>query len=281
MAYTSMSTTSDGALLAPEQVADLLVVPVVEESIAAQVATVVTTGSTSYRIPYVAEDPAAAWVAEGAEIVPDNLDTDEVTVTPPKVAGLTVISRELAEDSDPAAAEQVGAGLARDIARKIDAAFFGSTTTNGPDGLESLTTSTASETGTEWKNADPFVAAVFTAAGEGATLTAFVANPADAKVLATLKAGTGSNVPLLQPDPTAPLRSIIAGVPLFVSSAVTAGTVWGIPKDRVFVVIRDDTRIEVDNSVYFTSDRVAVKATMRVGIGYPQPLAIVKINHGS
>ena len=40
-------------------------------------------------------------------------------------------------------------------------------------------------------------------------------------------------------------------------------------------MIRAGTRIEVDRSVFFTSDRVAVKATMRVGFGFPAP--VVKV----
>lgn len=34
------------------------------------------------------------------------------------------VSRELADDSNPAAANVVGQGLARDIARRVDRAFY-------------------------------------------------------------------------------------------------------------------------------------------------------------
>jgi HK97 family phage major capsid protein len=63
-------------------------------------------------------------VAEGAEITPSDPTLQELVVTPPKVAGLTIVSREMADDSDPAAAQVVGDGLARDIARRIDQAAF-------------------------------------------------------------------------------------------------------------------------------------------------------------
>lgn len=39
----------------------------------------------------------------------------------------------------------------------------------------------------------------------------------------------------------------ILGVPLLISPSVTAGVVWGIPRDRVIAVIRDDSRIETDS----------------------------------
>ncbi len=68
----------------------------------------------------MAADPTASWVAEGAGIVPCDPTLSELVVTPAKVAGLTIISRELADDSNPAAAQVVGQGLARDIARRVD-----------------------------------------------------------------------------------------------------------------------------------------------------------------
>lgn len=269
---------SGGPILSPEDVGALLVRPALNFAVAENVTTIVTTSSHDYRIPIVAEDPSAAWVAEGDEITPDDMDLSEVTVTPAKVAGLTIISRELAEDTDPAAAQIVGTGLARDIARKVDAAFFGGLPLPAPAGLESLTTATVTGTFT---NTDPFAEAISVAEQAGAVITGFVTDPATALTLAQVKDEDGSQRPLLGTDPSQPTRRLIAGVPLHVSPAVTPGTVWGIPRDRTYLVVRDGARIEVDRSVYFTSDRVAVRATMRAGFGYPHPAAVVKITAAS
>ena len=92
-----------------------------------------------------------------------------------------------------------------------------------------------------------------------------------------LKQATGSNLPLLGSDPTVATRRTILGAPLFVSPAVAASTAWGIPADRAMVVMRDDVRLEVSRDAYFSSDRVAVKATMRVGFAFPHPAAVVKV----
>ena len=81
------------------------------------------------------QDPAAAWTQEGAEINVSDAVLDEITVTPKKLAGLVVVSNELAADSSPAALGVVGQGLVRDLRRKIDAAYFTATTLNGPSGL--------------------------------------------------------------------------------------------------------------------------------------------------
>jgi hypothetical protein len=48
------------------------------------------------------------------------------------------ISNESANDSSPAAQNVVGQSIARDLARKVESAFFGATVSNGPSGLESV-----------------------------------------------------------------------------------------------------------------------------------------------
>ena len=93
-----------------------------------------------------------------------------------------------------------------------------------------------------------------------------------ALTIAKIKAATGSNEPLLSDRG----RSVL-GVPLLVSSAVTAGTIYGIDSRFVQIVVRDNTRLEVDRSAYFATDQVGVKATMRVGFAFMHPGALVKI----
>lgn len=276
----ALSTTSGASLLTPEQVGELLVRPAMAASVAAQVATVVNISTNSYRIPIVAEDPTAAWVAEGEEITPDDPTLTELDVVPRKVAGLTIISSELANDTSPAAAETVGQGLARDIARRVDQAFFGNLSAPAPAGLGSLTpVAVAALNG--FDNVDAFAEAISETEQAGAVMTSWVTSPATALTLAMIRDATGSNRPLLSPDPTVPTRRQILGLPLYTSPYVTDGVVWGIPRDRVQLVVRQDATVEADRSVFFTSDRVAVRAIMRVGFGFPHAAAIVKITEAA
>ncbi|GAB3742458.1 phage major capsid protein [Microlunatus parietis] len=267
----------------PQDIGDLVTRPVTQESVAITAAGSIRASedANSYRVPLVAADPTAAWTAEGAEITATDAQFDEVADTFHKLAGLTIISRELAEDTSPDAAQQVGFGLARDIARKLDAAFFGSrgASTLQPLGLADLTGTNTIDAGAAWGNADPFTEAVYAAEGEGAALSAFVANPVDALALSSIKEQTGSNKALLQPDATQANRRLVAGVPLLTSPAVAPGTVWGIPgAGRVVIVIRDDVRLEISREAYFSSDRVGVKATLRATFLYPHELAIQEIS---
>src|SRR5215218_9357339 len=92
-----------------------------------------------------------------------------------------------------------------------DAAFFTNTTTNGPSGLGSLTTSTASAGGS-WSDFDWAEAAKSAAEVLHTEITSFVTSPATALALSTVKQfGTaGSNVPLLAPNATQPAARTIA-----------------------------------------------------------------------
>lgn len=129
---------SGARILRPEVVAALIVQPLALDSVAATVSTVIQTESHSTRFPVVKQDPTTAWTLESHEIDVSDASVDEINCVPSKLAGLTIISAELADDSNPAALEVVGAGLVRDLQTRLDAAFFGNTTTNGPSGLESL-----------------------------------------------------------------------------------------------------------------------------------------------
>jgi HK97 family phage major capsid protein len=282
----TLTTGTAGPLLTPEQVEDLLIKPVLTASVALNplCSRVLRPTASSVRLPAVTADPTAAWVAEGAEIPISDLTTAEIDVVTRKVAGLSVVTSELAEDSNPEATAEVGRGLARDIARKVDAAFFGDGTAQSgeqPDGLASLTVGAGGvqdiAAGTAPTDLDAFAEAQMLAANVGAQLTAFVTNPVTALVLANLKEATGSGKPLLQPDPTQPTRRMIFGVPLLTSPEAPVGTVWGLPAERVVTAVRRDSEVKADRSVFFTSDRVAVRATCRVGFGFPHTAALVRI----
>lgn len=271
--------TSNLRSISPDQVEQLIVQPVESASVALQAATLVTTAATRTKIPRVTADPSASWVAEGAEIGTSDPTVDDITVTPEKLAGLVVVSTEAAEDTSPAAADMIGDGLARDIAKKLDAAFFGSSPdgSSQPDGLEDLAGVSEVDAGTAWANLDPFAAAISNAEGHGLAVSSFVANPADALALSQLKESTSSIRPLLGADATLATRRVVLGVPLLVSSAVTQGTIWGIPRERAVVVRRQDVDLDVDTSAHFTSYRTAIRAIMRVGFGFTDPATIQKV----
>jgi HK97 family phage major capsid protein len=131
-----------------------------------------------------------------------------------------------------------------------------------------------------YANVDAFSDALYTSANNNGIITSWVTNPSTAMALSKLKAGTALNSPLLQPDPTKPGQRQILGVPLLTSPAVPTANnqVWGIPAQFCYLVIRSGAEVISDSSVFFTSHRVALRAILRCGFGFPHPPSIVKIS---
>jgi len=273
------NTTTFAPILAPEQIADLVITPLIAQSIAGQAMTTVQTSSHQYRLPIVTADPSASFVAESAEIPATDAAVTELLCTPAKLAALSVISQELSDDSTPAAAAVIGEGILRNLQRVLDTALFSATTPNGPGGLPGVSGVSTVSAGAAYANVDAFSDALYTSANNNGEITSWVTNPATAMVLSKLKTGTGFNSPLLGVDPTQPGKRQILGVPLLTSPAVptTNNQVWGIPQQFCFFVIRTGAEVLSDRSVFFTSHRVAIRATLRCGFAFPYPPSIVKI----
>lgn len=282
-----MANSSTLSVLTGEQVAPLIVEPLTRESVAMAASTVARTDQAEYRIPRITADPSADWIGPNTEIEASEATGADLTVTPAKVAGISYIANELANDSDPAAAGIIGQRLAVDIARRIDRAFFGTVITAPADpdynavrpvGLESITgPSLNTIDAIPTSGLDVYIDALAAAEGEGVELTSWVLNPTDAATLAKVKTGTGSNVLLLGGGAeNGPSRTIL-GIPVRTSPHVTAGTAWGIPAARTFVVLRRDTEVVIDRSARFEFDQTAIRAICRIGFGFPHARGIVRI----
>lgn len=274
-----MLTTSNTQALLVDDVAALVVLPTLALTAAGdpRVASTVYTSSHTLRVPRVTGDPSAAWVAEGEEIPTSDAVLDELDVTPSKLAGLSIITSELANDSSPAAASQIGAGLSRDLARKLDAAFFGALPSPAPAGLGALSGVQSVVAAGAFGSTDSFSKAVSLAEGVGATTTAFIVGPSTALSLATLKETNGSLKPLLGGDGTAATQRLIGGIPVIVSAAVPPNVAWAVDSSRILTVIRQGATVVADSSQYFSSDRVAIRATLRAAFGFVHPQSVVKI----
>ncbi|VEI03742.1 Predicted phage phi-C31 gp36 major capsid-like protein [Acidipropionibacterium jensenii] len=274
----SMLTTNAKSSFLPDQIEALVVKPVIAASVAIQAVGSTAVDGNVVRVPIVDAFPTASWTDEGAEIVASDASLGEVASGFYKLAGLSIVSSELAEDSNPDILNIVGQGLSNDIAASLDKAFFGShgKTLNMPKGLKDLT-GVNKVTGA-LANLDVFLEAIYGAQGVGANLATFVANPADALKIAKLKESTSSNRGLVQPDPTRPGVSQVSGVPVLPSPAVTEGEIWGLPgAGRVVVAIRKGTELATSSDAMFTSDRLAIRATMRAAFLFPHEAAIQKI----
>ncbi|MFF8016422.1 phage major capsid protein [Streptomyces sp. NPDC007929] len=265
----------------PPEFGELVTKPVEALSVAMQTGSIVNTGAREYRVPILASDVTIGAVAEGAEIQPSDAVFDEITVVPAKFAGLTIISREMANDSNPSASDQVGRSIARQIANSVDNALLNSLASPNPEGLATLEGISTVDAPVAYTNLDPFEHALSLSEAAGGNVNAWIMSAATALEVAQLKTATGSNQALLNGDLTAEGRRTILGRPVFVSPYAPADAVYGISKADALIVVREDTSVEVDKSVFFTSDRVAVKGTMRVGFAFPRAAAHVRIQNAA
>lgn len=96
---TLMSSGADGLL--PAEYGAVVEQPVAEMSVAFQAGTLVSTGAHTFHVPVLTKDVVLGPVAEGTEITPSDAEFDEIAVTPVKWAGLSIITRELFDDSSP------------------------------------------------------------------------------------------------------------------------------------------------------------------------------------
>lgn len=268
---TLLEAAAGGIL--PQEYSDLVIKAIAAQALPFNpaLASLVTTNSATFNIPIVEKDAGAAWVVEGGEITPDDPVLSELPVTPAKVAGLTIISRELARDSSPDAQQIVADGLAREIVRKINAAWLGNLPDPAPKGLASLAATPVATPLGALQNLDPFAQAVSLAEVEGGTITGWVLSPTDALSVAILKTGEGSNQTLTQTP-----RSILER-PVFVNANVPAGTAWGVDATTAITVLREDLELAISGDAFFTSDRIAIRSTARIGFGFPHPEVISRI----
>jgi HK97 family phage major capsid protein len=274
------TTGTFGPILTPDQIGDIIIRPLIQQSIAGQVLETVMTGSHEYRIPIITEDVTAAFTAESAEIPVSDAAVSELKAVPAKLSALTVISNELAADADPAALEQVGQGIVRQLSAMTDKALFSASTTDGPAGVPGISGISTVDAGAAYSNVDPFSDAIFAAANHNGVVTAFVTHPDTAAALAKLKTATNYNTPLLQPDPSQPGKRQILGAELLTSPHVDTANndVWAFSKSQSFFVVRENAEVESDRSVFFTSAQTAIRGIVRLTFAFPQPAAIVKIS---
>jgi HK97 family phage major capsid protein len=151
-------------------------------------------------VPVVESDVTSGFVNENEEIDLSDPTLGSVQVTVRKLASLTRLSRQAAEDSDPASAVVVGDSISRDLAFKTDMAFIAASTAKGPVGLGSLVGNGAQAVDVVGAigDLDPFVSAIGKLEAHGAQATCFIADSRTWTGMALLRqfdGATQSNLP--------------------------------------------------------------------------------------
>jgi HK97 family phage major capsid protein len=277
----SVLTSTSGASGLIQLIQTEVIQPLERGSIAGRVSTTFRSQSSRVEVPVIASDPAVGWIAEGAEITSVDPTFTTISVIPKKLAGVTAITNEMIASGSRDAVTLVMDSLVRDFSHKLDAAYFGSVS-GAPTGLASLSGVTALTT--DLVTLDVFDEARIEAAKLNESVGAFVTDPDTLLALATAKESTTSRRPLLQPvaaegalRETDAVSVVVSGVPVYASSAVAAGVIWGVPKRTSVLIVSGDPELAISADAGFKSDVTWVRATLRVGFAFPKPSSIVRI----
>lgn len=278
----ALLTTSapTGVSLSPEERAQLIIQPLERDSLALRTARVLRTIRDQVQVPLLADDVPTDFVAEGAELPQGEPVVNEATLRPRKIAAMTVLSSELAEDSEPEAVSLIGQSIARSIRTKLDQAYLFAATGGLPSpGV--LTGTSIVDGGVLGANLDAISDAITTVEANGGTANVITMSPATWGRIAKVKTEGTSNAPLLGVDGTPVGERSLFGVPVFVDSAVVADVIGVWDSNAVAVALRRDVKVESDTSRYFDTDSVAIRATLRADWTVLDPQRVVKISGGT
>jgi HK97 family phage major capsid protein len=257
---------------------------------------IVPTNAARIAIPRLLSDATVGWTDEGSEITPTDPNADSVIATPRKLAALVYASNELFSDSTPDAQEMLGENMAKAAALKLDLGFFeGSGTAPEIRGLRNISgiqAITSATNGDQLTSLDKIADGIGMLAEENATATAIVMHPRSWRTLTKVKELTsGSNKPLLQESAGSGSQGVVRsvyGVPVWLSSqlsitetqgsATAATSMYVYEAEQVVTVIRSGVDLQVDSSAAFSSDRTAVRVTMRADLVVPNPKSVVRIS---
>ena len=260
--------------------------------------------SPTVRLPILTSDLESGFVKEMDLISPNDPQLVELLCTPKKLACISVVSREMALDSQPEVMGVVGSSISRSLARSTDACAFAASTVDADPGVYSLIDNTDGPTGTAcqqvlvmgaFEDLDPFIEAISKLEVHGAQLNHFFADARTVLALSKIRSFTGtaatSNVPLLSADASAPGQSDVSqpmvrnilGAPLHAlpaSAGVPVGDVVGIDSTRVYSVVREGVTLATSSDLLFDHDAIAIRATTRWSPAFPDPQSVVVIGSG-
>lgn len=288
------SASGIGAAATPPEYASTFWDRLVPESVLlASGVQVISTTRDSLILPRLTADPTAAWTAEAGTITASDPNADTVTATPRKLAALVRASNESLADASPSIGEAINRTLARSLALSFDlGGFTGSGTAPTIRGLANVAgigTVSSGANGATPSTLDIFADGIGTVVEANANASVIVMAPRTWRTLSKIKEVSGSSVPVLLGNGAAgqTVPRSLYGVPVLLSAQLPINETQGTSSDcssvfvydasQVVVVRRQDLAIEVDRSVYFTSDETAVRAVLRVDLVVPNPAAVVRI----
>ncbi|MFE3443169.1 phage major capsid protein [Nocardia sp. NPDC059180] len=230
--------------------------------------------SATLKVPRLSGEGGPSWRNEGAAITAGDLSFDAVTFTARSLDRLVVLSRELFQDSDPAAGDIIARSFAAQIGVELDrVALRGSGSAPEPRGVlntAGITTTTHGANGSAIANYDWFVDAAGAVRNNNYEPTAHIAAPRTGTSLSKLK--NSQNDYLVPPSGMLPLY-FTKQVPVNLTTGTSNDTseIYTGQWDLLAIGIRHGFEIELLRERFADNGQLAFVAHLRADVQVLQP----------
>lgn len=219
-----------------------------------------------FKVPFLSASAKPAYAAEGQALPELTPTSTNLTFKAIKFGGYKFLSSELLDDSAVDLRKAMAQTFIRDMAVAIDDQAWNGNGTNALKGLlaagqTTKTTLSAGKVAVAWSDV---LDAYGNIEATGGKPTVIWASPDMATALRKEREN-GTSGGYLAGSVTSSPTTAGVGLPLLVAGNLPAKTVLVADGSRVFVGIRRDVTVKVDESAGFTSDTVGFKVTARVG----------------
>lgn len=226
------------------------------------------------RVAYVTDD-AASFTAEGGTINESDPGLDEVLVHTAKITQLVRLSQE--QYRQAGTANELSQSVQRAIVKKANQAFLTQVAPTPPANAPStglINVTGIEDGGAVADNLDALVDLVADLESNGGTPSGIILDPLAWASLRKFKTATGSEVGILGAG-TADAQKMLLDLPVTVTNALSSNSGLVIDKTAIASAV-GPVQVATDESIYFTSDGVALRATWRIGWNIVRPNRIGK-----
>lgn len=281
LGYTEMLPGSGGSVLTTEEVAALLLDPLMAASVVLESGVqVIDASGVPVRVPKVNAVTIGAdnFIAEGTEIPAVDPDLGELTLLGTGIYAMktwTSFTNELLGHSNAAA--RIGPVLVRAVATALDRVLLAGPGTAGqPLGLTGQPdTQEIALAGA--LDVDLFIDAIGMLGAVNARAGAVYLHPDHLSAMRKLRDGGATGGYLLTPDPTQGQAPTLLGVPVYQSTHVPVDTALVVDPAAV-IVARDTTAsISLHPEAEARKDSTAIRVVARMDIGLGHSEGVVKI----
>lgn len=243
---------------------------------------------TTLRIPGLSASVSVSAIGENTAITPSDPTFTSVTLTPRKLAALTLAANEALDDSNPGLREIVANDLVRQTATTLDLQFLeGSGTAPNMRGFRNMSGTTSATIGGAnggTPTLDDFATAVGTLETSNANLERAAWFMSGRTWSTVRKLKDSQSRYQLSPDPGADASKSLFGVPVYLSSQIPTTETTGINTDTSHVILADMSQIVVgqrkqvevalSTDYAFNADQTAIRVLGRFDIGVLNAAAV-------